>query len=440
MTQQKSKIVLIILDGVGDTTHKFFDGKIGTCLETGNHPVLNTIASQGVNGLSDAVSPGYPCGSDTAHLSLFGYTPFEYYRGRGAFEALGGGMNMEPGSIAFKSNFSTLEGDIVKYRRCDRDFVVEGKILSDKLNNTVIPEYPEVKVNVVYATEHRCAVKILADNLSDQISGTDPIHDNLSLLVSKPLDDSENALYTSNIVNALSNTFHNILENEEINIHRKKENKPVANIILLRGPGMRLNVPTFQEIHKLNPFLIAPTAIIAGLGISIGIPIIKVPGATGDMNSDYNAKSLAAIKEFQTNNYDIGIIHLKGIDDASHDGNFNKKRELIEKADKALYKLIEGLSKLEIENNDRYIIGVIADHSTSSTWKDHSFEPVPFCVSEVSEVAKSLGISYKEQKDSKIIPDEVFEYDETVAHKGSLGRFCGLRLINLLKYFAFYEE
>lgn len=39
----------------------------------------------------DPVEPGLACGSDTAHLSLFGYDPRTYYRGRGAFESMGAG-------------------------------------------------------------------------------------------------------------------------------------------------------------------------------------------------------------------------------------------------------------------------------------------------------------------------------------------------------------
>lgn len=50
----------------------------------------------------DPVQAGLACGSDTAHLSMFGYDPRRYYRGRGAFETMGAGLEMRPGDIAFK--------------------------------------------------------------------------------------------------------------------------------------------------------------------------------------------------------------------------------------------------------------------------------------------------------------------------------------------------
>ena len=100
-----------------------------------------------------------------------------------------------------------MYGDLVKYRRCDRHFEEEGPILCHDLDGIKIPEFPEVDVCIVYATEHRCAVRIRAPGMSDQITGTDPIHDNKLLEVSEPLDDTPEAAYTAKVVNALSNTL-----------------------------------------------------------------------------------------------------------------------------------------------------------------------------------------------------------------------------------------
>ena len=430
-----AKIVLCILDGLGDTTHELH-GKRGTCLQLGDHPTLDAISKTGKAGLMDSVSPGLPCGSDTAHLSLFGYPPFRYYNGRGAFEALGGGMPMIPGDIAFKSNFSTMYGDIVKYRRCDRHFEQEGPVLCHDLDGIKIPEFPEVDVSIVYATEHRCAVRIRAPGMSDRITGTDPIHDDKPLETSVPLDDTKEAAYTAKIVNALSDTLRKALENHPINKQRREQGKEPANVILLRGPGMRLNVTPFDKLHNIRAFLIAPTAIIAGLGISVGLPIVKVEGATGDMDSNFEAKAVAAARELEGDKYDMGIIHMKGIDDASHDGKYEVKAKLIERADRAINTLITKLSEIEQKTGDRFIIGIIADHTTSSKWLDHSFEPIPVCFAETAQVAKELGIPHKDHPDRLIEADNISHYYETTTGHGSLGRFCGAKLMQLLFHFA----
>ena len=433
-----AKLVLIILDGLGDTTHTI-NGKTGTCLELSNHPTLDAFAQTGKVGLMDSVSPGYPCGSDTAHLSLFGYPPFTYYNGRGAFEALGGGMPMDPGDIAFKSNFSTMYGDVVRYRRCDRHFEREGPILCKELDGIKIPEFPEVDVSIVYATEHRCAVRIRAPGMSDRITGTDPIHDNLPLLKSEPIDDTKEARYTAAIVNALSDTLRKALGEHPMNKERVAAGKEPANVILLRGPGMRLDVETFDKRHNVHAFMIAPTAIIAGLGISVGLPVIKVKGATGDMDSSFDAKAKKAVDLLSGDEYNMGIIHMKGIDDASHDGKAEKKMELIERADRAVRLLIEGLAAVEKEKGERFIIGVVADHSTSSTWLDHTFEPVPVCFSEVSRIAERLGIPHADGQ-RYIESDNVERYTEVDAGRGSMGRFCGAKLMPLLLNLAKREK
>ena len=59
-----------------------------------------------------------------------------YYRGRGAFESMGAGIPMEPGDIAFKSNFATIDEDsgVVLRRRADRRFEDLGPILCQALD------------------------------------------------------------------------------------------------------------------------------------------------------------------------------------------------------------------------------------------------------------------------------------------------------------------
>lgn len=136
----------------------------------------------------DPVEPGLACGSDTAHLSLFGYDPRRYYRGRGAFESMGAGLAMAPGDIAFKCNFATLDeaSGVVLRRRADRRFEELGPLLCAALDGLAIPGYPQHAVSVKYATEHRCGVVVRGAGLTDQITGTDPLRDNLPLQASQP--------------------------------------------------------------------------------------------------------------------------------------------------------------------------------------------------------------------------------------------------------------
>lgn len=47
-----------------------------------------------------------------------------------------------------------------------------------------LPSFPHHTVTVRYATEHRCGVAVSGPDLSDSVSGTDPLKDGLPLQAS----------------------------------------------------------------------------------------------------------------------------------------------------------------------------------------------------------------------------------------------------------------
>jgi hypothetical protein len=143
-----ARVVLLLVDGLGDVSVPSLGFR--TPLQATPTPTLDALAAAGVCGLLDPVSPGHACGSDTAHLSLLGYDPRDCYRGRGAFESMGTGLDMAAGDVAFKCNFATLAPTlttgagagvndaaaaaalprIVASRRADRHFEADGRALA----------------------------------------------------------------------------------------------------------------------------------------------------------------------------------------------------------------------------------------------------------------------------------------------------------------------
>ncbi|HKZ88994.1 MAG TPA: phosphoglycerate mutase, partial [Thermoplasmata archaeon] len=104
---ERQRILLMIFDGLGDRPLAELAHK--TPLEAANKPTLDWFAQNGVNGLLDPIAPGIRPGSDTSHLALLGYDPFEVYTGRGPFEAAGVGIDVQKGDIAFRGNFVTVD-------------------------------------------------------------------------------------------------------------------------------------------------------------------------------------------------------------------------------------------------------------------------------------------------------------------------------------------
>ena len=101
-------------------------------------------------------------------MSIFGYDPLKLYDGRGSFESMGAGLDMNVGDIAFKSNFAFMDIDSGKVlqRRVDRTFADWGVELCDALNNLKIEENTDYVVKCMHATEHRCGILISGPDLS----------------------------------------------------------------------------------------------------------------------------------------------------------------------------------------------------------------------------------------------------------------------------------
>ncbi|EAN87268.1 2,3-bisphosphoglycerate-independent phosphoglycerate mutase, putative [Trypanosoma cruzi] len=450
-------IVLFIIDGVGDATYSELGHRTPLEVVAGVPPrrfegeataksqctadryassAMNLVTKNGVSGLMDVFESGVSCGSDTAHLALLGYPPKQYYRGRGAYEALGAGLALDDADIAFKSNFSVLNEStgIVTHRRCDRDFTQEGPVLCAHIDGTVIAGddaglFESVHtLRAQYATEHRCGIAITGKGLSCFITGTDPLADNRPLLHCRPTVPPEHAeyeaaLYTSRVVNAASRCITELLRHHPINEARRREGKEAANVVLLRGAADKGWVPPFAVRHGLFGFIVAPTCIIKGLGICCGLKSVGAAGATGDYQTNVNAKVDAALSELGLAGAVDGatreegmvrsvfaVIHVKGVDDAGHDRSLEKKLMMLQRCGEALQRLWTALP-------DGSTVAVLSDHSTPVSIGDHSCEPVP-----VSVATKGCGFH-----------DDVEHYSEVECGYGALGRFRGEELLGIVK-------
>lgn len=416
------RVLFVLIDGLGEVACDEFAGL--TYIQAANLPTFNAIASSGISGMLDPVETGLACGSDTAHMSIFGYDPLRNYLGRGSFESLGAGIEMTYDDIAFKCNFSTIipETGIVTRRRVDRDFPDWGLPLCEALNNKRIPGFEDCWVTVLHATEHRCGVRVRGKGLSCLITDTDPLKDNLPLLRVRPTVDTPEAIHTAQVVNALSDWIHQVLTQHPINKRREMEGLPPANIVLLRGCGSKLRIPSFQQKHGLRAFFIAPTAIIAGLGMTVEAEIVRVPGATGDVHSDFAAKFQTAACLLNSQQHDFAFLHIKAVDDLAHDRETHKRQALLQRLDTHLAACLDSLQ-------GPVLVVVTGDHTTTVHIGDHTFEPVPFsmCWLEMYRRRK-LG----EVIEPGLFRDSVQTFNEVECAKGALGRFPGSEVMPLV--------
>ena len=398
------KAALIVFDGAADRPLGKLKGR--TPLEAASTPNLDEAARMGVNGIVDILAPGVPPGSDVAHLALFGYDALEVYRGRGALEALGAGFKVKPGDVAFRGNLATVRGGRVVDRRAGRIDTATASEIVKSLEKLSSERHPDVKVFLLHTTEHRLALVLRGPGLSPHVSDTDPGKVGQPLLKAEPLTDE--ALKTAEVVNEVTAEIRRRLEGHPMNRKRVKRKLPPANAAIFRGAGVLPEIEGFTERFKVKAAFIAVTSLIRGVCLAAGMKDVPVKGATGTTKTNLRGKAEAMVKALKT--YDFCFLHVKGADNASHDGNLEEKMAMIERLDGMAGYLLDNLN-LEKE----VYLAITADHATPVTVGNHTGDPVPLTI---------LG--------PEVLSDEVEAFSERSCAKGGLGRIRGKDVVNVL--------
>lgn len=350
-------IILLIMDGLGDRPNVELGNK--TALQAADRPNLNRLASNGTTGLMSPVSFGIRAGSDTSHLSILGYDPLKYYTGRGPFEALGLGIELKPGDVAFRANYATVKGGKVIDRRAGR---VHG---TDVLSADLETEIDGIRFIVKSGVEHRAAVVMRGYNLSDKITETDPHTVNSPPEYTRALEPE--AEFTATVINKFLDRSRKILQDHEFNRKLNSDGKLPANEIMLRGAGKIPAIPPFQEKYSMRAACISGTPLIRGIAGLAGFTNLKVEGMNGRVDTNYKNIISAAVKALDT--YDFILVNIKGTDIAGHDRKPELKKYVIEQVDSVIAPFLERL--------DDTLIVVTGDHSTPCSYGDHTGDPVP---------------------------------------------------------------
>lgn len=395
------KGIIMIIDGMGDRPIKELGYK--TPLEAAKTPNMDKMAEMGINGIMDPIKPGIRAGSDTSHISILGYDPYEVYTGRGPFEAAGVGVDVVPGDIAFRCNFSTADPNgVITDRRAGR--IREG---TDKIAETINSMELEDGVEVIFkeSTGHRAVLVLRGEGLSDAVSDADPKHEGKPPKEVLPLENTPEAKKTASILNKFIKKSYEMLKDHPVNIERIENGENPANIIVPRGAGAVPHVQPFSEKYGLKAACIAETGLIKGIGKITGMDLIDMDDVTGGV--DTNIENIQeSIMETASQDYDFMLINIDGADEAGHDGQMEEKVEFIEKVD--------GVVGEMMKIDDVYFI-LTADHSTPISVMDHTGDPVPLII-----------------KGPEVRVDDVKEFGERAATKGGLFRIRARNIMDIL--------
>jgi 2,3-bisphosphoglycerate-independent phosphoglycerate mutase len=373
-----SKIVLLVMDGVGGLPHPE-TGK--TELESARRPNLNHIARDSLCGLIDPISPGITPGSAPGHLAIFGYNPVKYNIGRGIVEALGIDLELKPDDIAARGNFCTVDAEgIITDRRAGRIPTEKSTELCRSLNNIAIDG---AEISVLPVKEHRFVLILRGESLSPELADSDP--QQVGLVPKKVEALSPQAQKTARIANEFVFQARSLLQGEA-----------PANMVLLRGFSRRPNIPPISEIYKLKPAAIAIYPMYRGLARLVGMRVLQ----GGENITD----QLNSLRRYYAD-YDFFFVHFKNTDARGEDGDFQAKVQSIEELDNTLPSLL---------NLDPEVLIITGDHSTPATLAMHSWHPVPFML-----------------KSKWCPPDDVIEFSERACLAGGMGRFPATEIMPL---------
>lgn len=364
------KYIIVLGDGMADEPIDSLGGK--TPLEAADTPVMDRLAREGRNGLFKTVADGMHPGSEVANMAVLGYDVPNVYEGRGVLEAASMGVDVPEGWMAMRCNLLTIEDGIIKNHSGGHISTEEAdeliRTLNDRLGSDTVRFYTGVS--------YRCLLLIKG---GDKRIDCTPPHDVPGSgfedkLVKALVPEAEP---TASLINDLILESHRILAGHPVNVRRMAEGKEPANSIWPWSPGCRPKmVPMSENYPVRSGVVISAVDLIFGIGVYAGLKQIKVPGATGLYDTDYEGKVQAAVDALR-GGADFVFLHVEASDEAGHDGDVPLKIRTIENLD---HRVLKPLMEAVDESGEDVAVALLPDHPTPCALRTHTSDPVPFVI------------------------------------------------------------
>ena len=398
------KYIIVLGDGMADEPLAEYGGK--TPLQMANKPSIDNLAKLGRTGRLITVPEDMHPGSEIANLSVLGYDVHTVFEGRGVLEAASIGVTLEENDLALRCNLLTIENENIKNHSAGHISNIEAyeliEFLNKKLGNEIICFYPGVSYR------HLLVIKGGNKHLN-----CTPPHD----VPGKPFRpclikaENQEAAATAKLLNYLILRSHALLADHPVNLKRTESGKEVANSIWPWSPGYKPQMPTLKELFGIErSAVISAVDLIQGIGVYAGMDVIKVEGATGLYDTNYEGKAKATIEALK--DHDLVYLHVEASDEAGHEGDVELKTKTISYLDHRIVKyLVEETEKMD----ESVTIAVLPDHPTPCATRIHTRDAVPFIIFRPGETA-----------------DNAQFYDEFEVAKGSYGILKGDQFIKAL--------
>jgi 2,3-bisphosphoglycerate-independent phosphoglycerate mutase len=347
------KYIVILGDGMADEPLQELGGK--TPLEYARTPAMDRIAREGASGLLKTIPEGFEAGSDIANLSILGYDPGTFYTGRGPLEALSMGIDLREQDVAYRANLVTVRNGVMEDFNAGHISSAEGAALLRELS-------PHLSRARVYAGVSYRNLLVIP---SGKGAVTVPPHDIVGQELAPYLPGGGDA----GLLDEVMEESRSVFTGHPVNKARIAAGKLPATQVWPWSGGKKPALTPFREKYGRSGGMISAVDLLNGIARAAKMEVISVPGATGYLDTDYQAKAryaLAALKRL-----DFMYVHVEAPDEAGHMGGIQEKIEAIEHVDEMIGIILEEFYG---------VIAVLPDHPTPIRVRTHTRDPVPFAI------------------------------------------------------------
>lgn len=344
------KYLVLLCDGLADKPIPELNNK--TIIESANIPNIHKTAENGICGLIHTVPAGMHPGSDVCNLSVFGYDPKKYYTGRSPLEAVSMGIKLGSDDLALRCNTVTIKDGVMESFTAHHIEDNFGQNIIDGLNDIFKNEKIEFYKGVGY--RNLAVIRGVDYDLE-----TTPPHDITDKQIDEYLPLGKDGDKLRKIMQRAKSVFGG------------KNETGKATDIWLWGQGKKPAMPTYKELYNKTGAVISAVDLVRGIGVCAGFDVVKVPGMTGFLDTNFEGKAEYGVKALDEHDY--VFIHVEAPDEAGHMGSVEKKTQAIELIDSRMMPIIlEGMKKFK-----DYRILITPDHPTPISLKTHSSDPIP---------------------------------------------------------------
>ena len=360
------KYLVVIANGLTDRPIAEKENK--TPLQLADTPNLDRMVQEGCSGSVQTIPENCKAGNEISYLSLLGYDPEKHDIGPAYFDTLAIGLNLKEGEIPLCCNFVTLQAShndmVMKDYTADHLSSEESinylNALQTQISDFGVTFYPGVGPhNIMVMNSKPFTIRLTSPN---ELIGE-------GIRKFMPVDaEFKDLIY-------IINQAQIILHNHPVNKKRKLESLDSANSIWLWGNGKNGTLPSFEKKYGKSGSLISASLLFQGMAKSAEMRVVKVEGASGFAETNFENKVKAAIHELESQ--EIVYLNVAGIEDISLKGNIDDKIITIEDIDS---KVIGPLLKETFSNKEVKMM-VVVNHMNSAVDVKYGKDRVPFVMS-----------------------------------------------------------